>query len=61
MNKRFSWLGVLLVATISGLIVKIVGDPLVELTTPEIKDFLDDLGDRTEDQVEDIQDWFEGN
>ena len=59
MDKRFSWLGVLLVATISGLIVRIVGDPLVELTTPEIKDFLDNLGDRTEDKVEDIQDWFE--
>ncbi|MBD2461239.1 hypothetical protein H6G89_09295 [Oscillatoria sp. FACHB-1407] len=61
MSQRLSWVGVLLIAIISGLVIKIVGDPIVEITTPAIADFFDDMGDRFEDTMENVEDSFEGD
>lgn len=58
MSNRLSWFGVLMIAIVSGLIVKIVGDPVVEVTTPAIEDFLEDWGGRVDDAVDDFEDWF---
>jgi biopolymer transport protein ExbB/TolQ len=60
MSKRFNWLGVLLIATVSGLIVKVVGDPITAVTTPKIEDFLEDIEDffeDFEDRLEDMNLW----
>ncbi|MDX2211831.1 MAG: hypothetical protein SFY66_00955 [Oculatellaceae cyanobacterium bins.114] len=61
MDKQSSWVGVLLIAILSGLIIKVVGDPIVEVTSPAVEDFLDDMGDRFEDTMDDIGDWFKGD
>lgn len=55
MSKQLSWVGVLLIATISGLLVRILGDPLVELTSPKIENFFESA----EEFWDDPQDWIE--
>jgi hypothetical protein len=55
MNKSLSWLGVLLIAVISGLIVRVLGDPIVEVTSPTIEEFFEDV----EEFFEDPQEFFE--
>jgi len=55
MNKPFSWLGVLLITIISGLIVRVLGDPMVEVTSPALEDFFEDV----EELFEDPQEFFE--
>jgi hypothetical protein len=45
MGKVLGWLSLLLVATISGLIIKVVGDPLAEVTTPTMKDAIEETQD----------------
>jgi hypothetical protein len=50
MNKPFGWLGVLLIATISGLIVRVLGDPIVEITSPTLEDFFEDVEEFFEDR-----------
>jgi hypothetical protein len=49
-GKQIGWLGVLLVAIASGLIIKVVGDPIVEITSPKIEKFLRKTQDSLEDQ-----------
>ncbi|MGJ3250340.1 MAG: hypothetical protein ACFE0J_04275 [Elainellaceae cyanobacterium] len=62
MNYRLGWFSVLIITTVSGLIVRVVGDPLVEMTSPkveeifeDIEDWLDDTQDTIHDRVEDIR------
>lgn len=55
MNKSLGWVGVLLIAVISGLIVRVLGDPIVEVTSPTIEEFFEDV----EDFFEDPKDFFE--
>ena len=43
-------LGLLLIAIVSGLVVKLVGDPLVEVISPQIKHAARDAGELLEDQ-----------
>jgi hypothetical protein len=60
MSKRFNWLGVLIIATVSGLIVRVVGDPITAVTTPKIEDILEDIEDffdDVEDTLEDMNWW----
>jgi hypothetical protein len=45
MGKAIGWLGLLMAATLSGLIIKVVGDPLVEVTNPPMKDAIEDTQD----------------
>jgi hypothetical protein len=57
-DKQFGWFGLLTIAIVSGLIVKIVGDPLVEVITPK----LERTAKKTErllDHFLDDQDWGE--
>jgi hypothetical protein len=57
-NKQFGWFGLLTIAVISGLIVKVVGDPLVELFSPKIEDAAEEVEDWLDDWFDD-QDWGE--
>ncbi|HEY9621542.1 MAG TPA: hypothetical protein V6C78_14365 [Crinalium sp.] len=59
MSKRFSWLGVLMIATISGLVVKIVGDPITAVTTPKLENVLEDMEDFVDDVFDDLGDTLE--
>jgi hypothetical protein len=61
MSQRDNWIGILLITIVSGLVIKVVGDPVVELTTPAIADFFDEMDDRVEDTMDDIGDWFKGD
>jgi hypothetical protein len=60
-EKRFGWFGVLLIAVFSGLVVRILGDPLAEVTTPKLKRFLRHTQDFVEDHepLERLQKWLE--
>jgi hypothetical protein len=55
MSKPLSWLGVLLIAVVSGLIVRVLGDPIVEVTSPSLEEFFEDV----EEFFEDPKDFFE--
>lgn len=46
---QLGWFGLLMIAVISGLVVKIVGDPLVQVISPK----LEDAAESTEDFVDD--------
>jgi hypothetical protein len=37
-SKQPSWLGLLMIAVLSGLIVKVVGDPIVQILNPKVED-----------------------
>ncbi len=58
MVQRFTWFGVLIITTLSGLIVRVVGDPLVEMTSPQIEDFFDDVDDWFEQTRDTLDDWL---
>jgi len=55
MNKPFGWLGILLIAIISGLVVRVLGDPIVEVTSPKLEGFFEDI----EEFFEDPREFFE--
>jgi hypothetical protein len=46
-SNQFGWFGLLMIATVSGLIIKVVGDPLVQILSPKL-----------EDRIEDIENWL---
>lgn len=52
---KFSGLGLLLIAIVSGLVVKVVGDPLVEVISPSIKQAARDAGEFLDEQRWDRQ------
>lgn len=60
-SKRFGWFGLLTIAVISGLIVRVVGDPLVQIISPKIEDAAEDAADFLEDQDlgEKLNHWLE--
>ncbi|WNZ22223.1 hypothetical protein HJG54_04655 [Leptolyngbya sp. NK1-12] len=66
-NKQFGWFGLLMIAVISGLIVRVVGDPLVEMFSPKIADLTEGAGEWLEDWFEDrewrekLQDWLDSD
>ncbi|NJO77810.1 MAG: hypothetical protein HC827_04300 [Cyanobacteria bacterium RM1_2_2] len=49
-----------MIATVSGLIIKVVGDPLVQILSPKLEDSMEDIEDWFEDQEwgERLNDWF---
>jgi hypothetical protein len=55
-NKQFGWFGLLMIAVISGLIVKVLGDPLVEMLSPKIEDAVEEGEDWLDDWLDD---WFD--
>jgi hypothetical protein len=57
MENRIGIFSALLIAIASGLVVKVVGDPIVEVTAPKIDNFFDDI----EDWVDDIGDAWKKN
>jgi hypothetical protein len=42
-GRPFGWFGLLMIAIISGLVVKVVGDPLVKVVSPQVENALEDL------------------
>lgn len=49
-NRQISWFGLLMIAIVSGLVIKIVGDPLVKIISPRIEDVTEDAEDFVDDQ-----------
>lgn len=60
-TKQFGWFGLLMIAIISGLIVKIVGDPMVQVITPKLEDMAEEAEDFLDDQEwgEQLNKWLE--
>lgn len=56
---RISLIGALLVATVSGLVIKVIGDPLVEFMGPKLENFFEDIEDFWDDTGETIEDWLD--
>ncbi|NJN60045.1 MAG: hypothetical protein HC879_22475 [Leptolyngbyaceae cyanobacterium SL_5_9] len=56
MNKPFGWLGILLITIVSGLVVRVLGDPIVEVTSPTLENFFEDVEDFFEDPKEFFED-----
>jgi hypothetical protein len=48
-----------MIATISGLVVKIVGDPITAVTTPKLENVLEDMEDFVDDVFDDLGDTLE--
>lgn len=49
-SNPFGWFGLLIIATVSGLIIKVVGDPLVQIFSPKLEDAADHVEDWLDDQ-----------
>jgi hypothetical protein len=43
MKQKVGLLGALLIATVSGLIIRVIGDPLVEVTSPGVENFFEEV------------------
>jgi hypothetical protein len=54
-GKPFGWLGLLLIAIVSGLVVKVIGDPLVEVFGPKVENTVKEAGDFVDRQLD--QNW----
>jgi hypothetical protein len=50
-GKPFGWFGLLMIAIISGLIIKVIGDPLVKVMSPKIETVLEEVQDVGHDQA----------
>ncbi len=68
-GKPFGWLSLLLIAIVSGLVVKIIGDPLVQVFGPKIENAVEEAGDFLDNQLDQnwskklhrwMKDWQEG-
>lgn len=59
-TNPFGWFGLLMIATVSGLIIKVVGDPLVQVFAPRLEDAADEIEDWLDDQDwgERLDDWL---
>lgn len=55
-TRQLGWFGLLMIAVISGLVVKIVGDPLVQVISPKLEDAADSAEDFVDDHWTD-RDW----
>lgn len=58
------WLGLLLIAIVSGLVVKVIGDPLVEVFGPKVEHAVEEAGDFVDQQLDQnwgkkLHRWFE--
>jgi Flp pilus assembly pilin Flp len=58
MDGKVSILGALLVAIISGLIIRVIGDPIAERTAPQIDDLFDSVEEFWEDTGDAIRDMW---
>lgn len=60
-GRPFGWFGLLMIAVISGLVVKIVGDPIVDVLTPKIEEMAEEAEDIWDDQdwAERLREWLE--
>jgi hypothetical protein len=59
--KRLGFFSTLVIATVSGLLIRVVGDPLVKMTNPHLEEFFEDVEDNwdeIEDNWEEVTDWF---
>ncbi len=54
-DKPLGWFGLLLIAVISGLVVKIVGDPLVQVISPKVEEAAEAAEEFWQDQSWDQQ------
>lgn len=59
-GKHIGWFGLLMIATLSGLIIKVVGDPLIEVLDPKLEDAADEVEDWFKDREwgETIGEWL---
>lgn len=44
-SKQPGWLGLLMIAVLSGLVVKVVGDPIVQVLNPKVEDAAEEAED----------------
>ncbi|MFM7423912.1 MAG: hypothetical protein ACKO7W_02720 [Elainella sp.] len=63
-GKPSGWLGLLLIAIVSGLVVRVVGDPLVEVFGPKLENAVEEAGDFIDEQLDQnwgkkLRHWFE--
>jgi hypothetical protein len=49
-EKRIGWFGFLMITIISGLVLRVLGDPLVEVTSPQVKDAMEQTQDALQDE-----------
>ena len=56
MDGKVSILGALMVAIVSGLIIRVIGDPIAERTAPQIDDLFDSVEEVWEDAGDAIRD-----
>lgn len=49
-GKQLGWFGLLMIAVVSGLVVKVVGDPLVQVISPMVEDAAEEITDSLQDQ-----------
>lgn len=48
-SKPFGWLSLLMIAILSGLVVRVLGDPLVNVVSPKLEDAFEDADDFLDD------------
>jgi hypothetical protein len=48
-SKPFGWLNLLMIAIVSGLVVRVLGDPLVNVISPKLEDAFEDADDFLDD------------
>lgn len=60
-SKQFGWFGLLMIAIISGLVVKILGDPIVQILNPKIEDAAEEIEEFLDDHdwEETLSEWLE--
>lgn len=58
-NARVGLVGALIIATISGLIIRIVGEPLADATEPGLKDFFESIEEFVQDPQDAWEDWWD--
>ena len=54
-DHKIGLLSAVFIAVISGLMIKVIGDPLVEVTAPKLEDFFENV----EESWEDLRETFE--
>lgn len=60
-SRQFGWFGLLMIAIVSGLVVKILGDPIVEVIHPKLEDVAEDAEEFLDDQEwgEKLNEWLD--
>ncbi|MBF2002787.1 MAG: hypothetical protein IGS38_18940 [Synechococcales cyanobacterium M58_A2018_015] len=62
-GKPLGWFGVLMIATVSGLLVKVLGEPIVQITSPLLEQWIEDAQEWLDDQdlPRQLERWLTGD